>query len=222
MAEPPIPLMKEEEAMQKKFGFLLFNQFEDLDFFGPWEIIGVWSTQFDGPNERLTISQNGNEVTSTKGLTITPQIDFDHCPALDILLIPGGQGTRTEVDNECLLKFIIKQSQSCQQILSVCTGSFLLQAAGLLDGKKATTHHASLDRLRAFEKVTVCDDKRFVQDGNLWTSAGISAGIDMTFAYIASMTNEETAGDIQLFTEYYPSTKIYKTQHPLPEYTRIE
>ena len=204
--------------MKQCFGFLLFEQFEDLDFFGPWEMIALWSQQFKGPQEVVIISETGKAVTSTKGLTLNTQTDFDGCPKLDFLLIPGGQGTRIEVNNPALIHFIKTKANQCQQILSVCTGAFLLHAAGLLHNKKATTHWASLDRLKAFSDITVIEE-RFIKDGNIWTSAGISAGTDMALAFIAHTAGETTAGEVQLQAEYYPQTKIYPTNtENLPTY----
>lgn len=204
--------------MNKRFGFLLFEQFEDFDFVGPWEMIGLWSQNFDGPKELIIINEGGGSVISEKKLVIKTQADFKHCPSLDYLLVPGGQGTRSEVHNTKLISFIKMQSLKCEQILSVCTGAFLLQAAGLLNGKKATTHWASLDRLREFAEIEVLE-KRFVKDNNIWTSAGISAGVDMSLAFIAEMAGEKTAGDIQLQAEYYPERKIYsKHSDYLPAY----
>lgn len=194
--------------MTTRFGFLLFDDFEDLDFAGPWEMIAVWSKQFNGPHELCLISEQGHDVTSAKGLTLKTHYSLATCPQLDYLLIPGGQGTRREVNNQKLLAFIQTQANDCQHILSVCTGSFLLQAAGVLQHKKATTHWASMDRLRVFTDVTVVEE-RFTRDGNIWTSAGVSAGIDMALAFIAALAGEHTAGDVQLFAEYYPQPGIY-------------
>ncbi len=193
------------------FGFLLFPNLEELDFVGPWEIINVWRMFFDGP-ECLTISENGGEVVCAKGLKMFADYSFEDCPQLDYLLIPGGQGTRTEVGNVKLIEFVQKQSATCKHITSVCTGSFILQAAGLLKEKSATTHWGSLDRLRAFENITV-DEKRFVRNGNVWTAAGVSAGIDLALALVAEEAGEETAGEVQFYVEYYPSLKRYGTAH---------
>lgn len=193
--------------MRKRLGFVLFDQFEDLDFMGPWEMLGLWSRDHNGP-ELYIVSENGSGCVSTKGLIIQTDVDFKSCPKLDYCLIPGGQGTRTEVNNEALVGFIREQGDYCDQILSVCTGAFLLQAAGLLKDKKATTHWASMDRLRAFDDVEVLE-QRYVQDGNIWTSAGVSAGIDLSLAFIAAIADENTAGDIQLFAEFFPKGKVY-------------
>ncbi len=205
-----------------KFGFLLFPELEELDFVGPWEIIGVWGEFFEGPEHRLTVSQSLAEVKCAKGLKIVPDYSFDNCPPLDYLLIPGGWGTRKEVTNRDLLEFVKRQSGSCKHVLSVCTGAFILQAAGLLKGKRATTHWRSLDRLRKFQEVSVME-QRFVRDGNIWTAAGISAGIDLALAFIADQGGEEVAGKVQLHAEYYPDNAKYGSAHQTleaPDYIR--
>jgi len=199
-----------------KFGFLLFPDLEELDFVGPWEIIGVWGELFEGPEQRLTVSQTGAEIQCAKGLRIVPDHSFDTCPPLDYLLIPGGWGTRKEVANKELIKFVKKQADSCKQLLSVCTGAFILQAAGLLKGKRATTHWRSLDRLRKFQDVTVTE-QRFVRDGNIWTASGISAGIDLALAFVADQGGEEVAGRVQLHAEYYPDNAKYGSAHHTDE-----
>ncbi len=163
------------------FGIVVFNQVEELDFVGPWEMLTMWSKFADGPA---------------------------NCPPLDYLLIPGGQGTRLEVSNPVLLDFIATQARNCKAVLSVCTGAFVMHAAGLLSGKKATTHWGSLERLRALGDVHVVE-QRFVQDGNVWSSAGVSAGTDLMLAFIASVAGEETAGKVQFAAEYYPASKKY-------------
>jgi transcriptional regulator GlxA family with amidase domain len=130
-------------------------------------------------------------------------------------LVPGGQGTRQQVDNPSLIAFISAQAKTCHSVLSVCTGSFLLHRAGLLSGKRATTHWNSLDRLRALGGVNVVEE-RFVHDGPVWTSAGVSAGIDLTLAFIAHYAGELTAGKVQFGAEYFPSAQRYGrfAEHP--------
>lgn len=194
------------------FGFLLFPDLEELDLIGPWEIIGMWGNYFDGPKHCLTVSQTGEIVHCAKGLKLVPDYGFGDCPPLDYLLVPGGQGTRREVDNVELITFVQQQAAVCRQVLSVCTGAFILQAAGLLQDKKATTHWNSLDRLREFSEVTVVEE-RFVRDGNVWTAAGVSAGIDLALALVADQAGDEIAGKVQLGAEYYPSDVKYGTAH---------
>lgn len=190
------------------FGIVVFNQVEELDFVGPWEMLSMWSKSADGPANCLIVGQTLDPIVCAKGLSINPHVSFADCPPLDYLLVPGGQGTRLEVSNPVILDFIATQARHCKAILSVCTGSFVLHAAGLLSGKKATTHWGSLERLRALGDVQVVE-QRFVQDGNVWSSAGVSAGTDLMLAFIASVAGEEAAGKVQFAAEYYPASTKY-------------
>ncbi len=185
------------------FGMLVFPGVEELDFIGPWEMLTMWSGHLGGPLNNRIVAQSYAPVTCAKRMSLNPHVSFADCPPLDYLLVPGGMGTRTEVDNPVIIDFITAQAKHCKAVLSVCTGSFMLHRAGLLAGKRATTHWASLDRLRALGDMQVVEE-RFVRDGNVWCSAGVSAGIDMTLAFIAALAGDETAGQVQLAAEYYP------------------
>jgi len=197
-------------------GFLVFPNLEELDLIGPWEMIGLWGEYFDGPERRLLIAQDSEPVACAKGLRIVPDCSFDDCPPLDLLLVPGGRGTREEVENQALITFVREQAASCQHVLSICTGAFILQAAGLLAGKRATIHWNSLDRLRQFTEVIVVEE-RVVHDGRIWTAAGVSAGIDLALALIEHLAGTETAGRVQFAAEYYPGDLRYGTAHQGPE-----
>ncbi|RUP26016.1 MAG: DJ-1/PfpI family protein [Curvibacter sp.] len=190
------------------FGILVFDDVEELDFVGPWEMLTMWRQVAEGPSHCLIVAQNPGPVRCAKGLSINPHVSFADCPPLDYLLVPGGQGTRREVSNPVLLDFVAAQARQARAMLSVCTGSFVLHAAGLLSGKRATTHWASLDRMRALGDVTVLE-QRWVQDGTVWTSSGVSAGIDLMLAFIAATAGDEVAGQVQLAAEYYPEGQRY-------------
>jgi transcriptional regulator GlxA family with amidase domain len=125
-------------------GVLLFKDVEELDFVGPWELLRMWGQVAGGP-PCIVVAQNDSPVCCAKGLQVMAHATFETCPALDVLVVPGGQGTRAAVNNPALLGFVRQQAQHCQAVLSVCTGSFLLHAAGLLTGRRATTHWGSLD-----------------------------------------------------------------------------
>ena len=203
------------------FGILIFPQVEELDFVGPWEMATMWKMVAGGP-DCLLVAEQAAPVVCAKGLSVHPQVSFADCPPLDVLLVPGGQGTRSEVHNRVLLDFVARQAAGCRAVLSVCTGAFVLHAAGLLAGRRATTHWASLDRLRALGDVQVVED-RFTRDGAVWCAAGVSAGIDLALAYIADAAGDEAAGKVQLAAEYYPSDVRYGTaaSHPqAPAYLR--
>lgn len=197
------------------FGVLIFPDAEELDFAGPWEMAGMWNMISGVPERRLIVGESDDPITCAKGLSVLPHVSFDQCPQLDVLLVPGGQGTRKEVDNSALINFISEQAKRCESVLSVCTGTFLLHRAGLLSGKSATTHWNSLDRLRSLGDVNVVEE-RIVHDGNIWTSAGVSAGVDLMLAFIAETADEETAGKVQFAAEYYPSAICYGAAHHSP------
>lgn len=204
------------------FGILVFNQVEELDFVGPWEMLTMWKKVANGPENCFLVSQSSEPITCSKGLSINPHVSFANCPKLDYLLVPGGQGTRHEVNNEELVAFVANQSKNCKAVLSVCTGAFILHAVGLLSGKKATTHWGSLERLRDLGDVQVVE-QRFVHDGNVWSSAGVSAGIDIMLAFIAHVSGDEAAGKVQFQAEYYPSATQYgsfATHAQAPDYIK--
>lgn len=185
------------------FGIVVFDQVEELDFVGPWEMLTMWSKYFKGPEQCLIVAERAAPVACAKGLSVNPHVAFDQCPPLDYILVPGGSGTRREVDNPAMTAFVAAQARQCRAVLSVCTGSFVLHAAGLLAGRRATTHWGSLERLRALPGVTVVEE-RFVQDGPIWSAAGVSAGTDMMLAFIADQAGRAVAGQVQAAAEYYP------------------
>ena len=194
------------------FGFLLFPDLEELDLVGPWEMVAMWSQYADGPEKCLMIAETREPVRCSNGMIIQPHLSFDDAPQLDYLLIPGGFGTRQQVHNQRLIDFVAEQARSCKAILSVCTGSFILHACGLLKGKRATTHWLSLKQLRKLEGVEVVEE-RIVKDGHIWTSSGVSAGIDLALEFIQHEAGDDTAGSVQSFAEYYPAGKNYGTFH---------
>lgn len=198
------------------FGFLLFPDLEELDLVGPWEMITMWKKYAGGPEHCLMIAESAEPVVCANGMVLTPHASFRDAPQLDYLLVPGGIGTRSQVQNEKLTGFVAAQAKNCRAVLSVCTGSFVLQAAGLLSYKRATTHWLSLERLRNLGDVEVVEE-RFVIDGNVWTSSGVSAGIDLALEFIKQQAGEETAGKVQSFAEYYPTGKMYGKFHQDPK-----
>ncbi len=198
------------------FGFLLFPGLEELDLVGPWEMINMWREHAGGPEACFTVSETGAPVVCSKGMRIMADHGFDDCPPLDYLLIPGGRGTRAEIHNDTLIDFVRDRSGECRHVLSVCTGSFILAQAGLLEGRRAATHWSCFDRLGQWPGVQVVQE-RFVRDGNFWSSSGVAAGIDLALAFIADQAGEEVAGTVQFQSEYYPDGRRYGRQHQNPE-----
>jgi len=199
---------------RKQAGILLFNDIEMLDFCGPFEVFSVTRLNEEKRREELSpfnlmlVAETKEPVVTTGGITVLPHYDLDECPPLDILVIPGGWGTRKEMNNDRLLKWIVERSKQIEILASVCTGALLLGKAGLLDGKRATTHWRSLDWMQElFPGTTVEKHLHFVEEGNLFTSAGISAGIDMALKVVSRYFGEAVARATAQYMEYpYPES----------------
>ena len=191
-----------------KFAFLAFNDLEELDLMGPWELLGGGLKNEGIIDEAFIVAESDAVITCAKGLQILPHYSFETCPEFEYILIPGGWGTRAEAKNSVLLDFLKTRSANCKAVLSVCTGSFILAEIGLLKGKQATTHWGSLDRLREFGGIEVIEE-RYTNDGEVWCSAGISAGMDMALAFINDTFGEDIAEKTQFYTEYYPQGTVY-------------
>lgn len=196
----------------RRFGFLMYPKYEELDLIGPWEMATMWRDYAKGP-ACVTVSQTGGRVDCAKGLKSIADHSFADCPPLDYLLVPGGFAAFDEMRNEALVAWVRATAASAQHVLSVCTGSFILQAAGLLDGRKATTHWKALDMMRKLPGVTTVE-QRWVRDGNVWTSAGVSAGMDLLLGFVEAIDGPEAAGAVQKNAEYYPDGRIYGSQAP--------
>lgn len=186
--------------VRKRVGILVFPQVEVLDFCGPFEVFSVTREneasrrETPSPFEVLIVAETAEPVTTTGGMRVIPDVTIDRCPPLDILVVPGGWGTRSEIKNERLLAWITAQGKTVETLTSVCTGAMLLGQAGLLDGRHATTHWRSLAWMRdSFSTVTVEEKLHVVEDGHVLTSAGISAGIDMALRVVARYHGEEVA-----------------------------
>jgi transcriptional regulator GlxA family with amidase domain len=186
-------------------GILFFENTEELDAVGPWEVFTMAAAQRD-EIKVVSISERGGTVKCSKGLRVVMDHSFADAPKLDVLLVPGGMGTRTEVDNPELLAWIAAVAPGCQWVTSVCTGSYLLAEAGPAAGKRITTHWGAIDMVRDRGKAgEVLENIRYVRDGNLVTSAGVSAGIDMALWLIGEMYSPDFARSVQRNMEYDPA-----------------
>jgi transcriptional regulator GlxA family with amidase domain len=186
-------------------GMLVFDDVEELDFVGPWEVFAGLYSSMPGEGRVVTISERGGAVRCAKGLRVTTDHSFADAPALDVVLVPGGQGTRREVSNPAVIEWLRKVGQGCQWVTSVCTGALLLHEAGFAKGKRVTTHWAFVEALRARGDVEVLDGPRYVRDGNLVTAAGVSAGIDMALWLVGQLHSPEVARRVQRYIQYDPS-----------------
>ncbi|HEY3721774.1 MAG TPA: DJ-1/PfpI family protein [Acidimicrobiia bacterium] len=183
-------------------GILLFDDAEELDWAGPWEVFTMARNEGD---RVVTVAESRAPIRCAKGLRVLPDHTFADAPALDVLVVPGGAGRRREVDNPVLLDWIRAVAPGCTWVTSVCTGAFLLHAAGLATGRRVTTHWRSIEELRGLPDVEVLEAIRHVQDGNLVTAAGVSAGIDMALWVVGQLSGVEHARATQRAMEYDPA-----------------
>ena len=194
-------------------GILIYDGVQVLDFAGPFDVFSTTrlkdkpALSDPSPFDVLLISEYPRPVLASGGMKVIPQHTIHDCPALDILVVSGGQGEREEHRNHVLLHFIRSQAKKVKTLASVCTGAILLGKAGLLQGRKATTHWMSIERMREMlPQVEVIENVRYVEDGGIITSAGISSGIDMALRIVAVYHGEETARATARELEYpYPS-----------------
>jgi transcriptional regulator GlxA family with amidase domain len=183
-------------------GILLFDEVEELDFAGPYE---VFTTAKQAGDEVVTIAATADPIRGFNGLRVIPDHGFADAPALDVLIVPGGMGTRPLADDPTHIDWIKSTAAACTWVTSVCTGAILLNSAGLLSGRRATTHWAYVETLREQTDVTVVDDERYVVDGNVVTAAGVSAGIDMSLWLVGQLYTIKHARDVQRVIEYDPA-----------------
>lgn len=203
--------------IRKKLGILVFDEIEVLDFAGPFEVFSVARLNEESrrsepsPFEVILIAQFDRPVVAAGGLKVLPDTTFGDCPPLDVLLVPGGLGTRWEMHNEKLLSFVQQRAAQVELLASVCTGALILASAGLLDGLTATTHWHSLQLMQElFPAVDVDGEARVVRDGRVMTSAGISAGIDMSLDILADYYGEDVAKFTASYMEYpYSNTLLH-------------
>lgn len=190
--------------MTKTIGIVLYPEFEELDAVGPFEVFGGFCMSSDGEWRVVTIADGAGKVRGFHGLEVEAMYGFEDAPALEVVLLPGGIGSRKEMRNPRMLEFVRKAAERCRYVTSVCTGALILHQAGFLSGKRATTHWSATDLLRGLGDVEVAEGERYVQDGNVITSAGVSAGIDMALYVVSLLKDATTARNVQKYIEYYP------------------
>lgn len=197
----------------RKVAIFIFDEVEVLDFAGPFEIFGVTGKQNGGEGlfDVFTVAEKPS-ISARNNLVITPTYTFENCPTPDILLIPGGGGiskdgvpfgSRREMNNENLLNWVREMNKKVELLLSVCTGSLILAKAGLLEGLSATTHFKAVEQMREVApNTTLFPEKRWVDNGRIILSAGVSAGIDMSLYVVSKLHGKEVADATAAYIQY--------------------
>ena len=206
----PDTVSVEDASAPRHIGLLLFDGVEELDAVGPWEVLAYWTRQHPEDGWSIScLSADGADVIGAKNLVLGAHHSFEDAPALDVLIHPGGHGTRRLLRDPDHLDWVRARRESVPLMASVCTGSLVYAAAGLLKGRPATTHWASLNLLSELDPTVRTDvAARFVDDGDLITSAGVSAGIDMALHLVARLTDVERAREVRRYIQYDPMPPI--------------
>lgn len=190
--------------MTPTIGILIFDGVGELDFVGPWEVLST--AAYERPDTRvLLIAERDGTVTCQNGMRVVPDATIADAPRLDVILVPGGQGTRREATNKPVLGWIARVAATATWTTSVCTGSLLLVQAGLCDGRRITTNRDFIPALREIGRAEVLDGPRYVRDGQLVTAAGVSAGIDMALWLVGQIWNPAYARRVQTMIQYDPA-----------------
>lgn len=194
----------------KQIGIVLFDGVEELDAIGPWEVLAYWTVTCPQDGYAvLCLSADGGPVRCAKGLTVLAHHSFTDAPALDVLIHPGGQGVRPQLTDDAYLDWLRRQRADVSLLTSVCTGSLVFAAAGLLSGRPATSHWASLGMLADLDPtIDVRGEERFVDDGDVITAAGVSAGIDMALHLVARLAGVDRAREVRRGIQYDPSPPV--------------
>jgi transcriptional regulator GlxA family with amidase domain len=194
-----------------EIGILIFDDAEELDFAGPYEVLGAWATYWpeDGVRVRL-LADTLQPVRCAKGLRVIPDAVTLDTGGLDLVIVPGGKGSRGLLDRKDLHGWLRGQADRGALITSVCTGALVLGAAGMLDGRRATTHWSAYDELRAAtgDRVEIDETARFVDEGDVVTAAGVSAGIDLALHLVARLQSQERAREVKREIQYDPQPPV--------------
>lgn len=199
-----------DRGKQRHIGLFLFDGVEELDAVGPWEVLAHWTQHHPEDGwDATTVSTDGKPVVGAKRLTLGAHHSRHDAPAWDVLIHPGGIGTRRLLRDPGHVAWVQQQRATVPIMASVCTGSLVYAAAGLLTGRRATTHWASLNMLSELDPTVITDvGARFVDDGDLMTSAGVSAGIDMALHLVARLAGTERAREVRRAIQYDPQPQV--------------
>jgi len=192
-----------------RIGVFVFDDAEELDVVGPYEVLAAWAHRSDLRPEVVTFSADGAGVRLAKGLRVVPDHSAEDVGPLHVLVYPGGRGTRRLAADTAHLEWLRQMRVRTPLMTSVCTGALVYAAAGLLAGRPVTTHWAAFDELARLDGATLADtEARFVDDGDVITSAGVSAGIDMALHLVARLQSPAAARDVRRWIQYDPAPPV--------------
>jgi transcriptional regulator GlxA family with amidase domain len=190
-------------------GILVFEDAEELDLAGPWEVLGAWASYHDDGATVQLVGESTAPVRCRKGLQLVPDVAVRDAEPFDVIVVPGGRGARRAAASQDVLDWVRGHAARGALVTSVCTGALVLAAAGLLDGRAATTHWSAYDELRGYGRdIDVRPDERWVDEGQIVTAAGVSAGIDMALHLVARLASPDRAREVRRAIQYDPAPPV--------------
>lgn len=196
--------------MTTRIGIFLFDGCEELDWAGPWEVLGAWALGWpEDEVEVFTVARGEDPIRCAKGMRVIPDHTWESSPPIDVLVYPGGRGTRAQIGDRSIGGWLNEMAGGGTLMTSVCTGALVYADAGLLDGRSATTHWRAVELLGTLGKdVDVRPNQRFVDQGQVITAAGVSAGIDMALYLVARLASSERAVEVRRYIQYDPQPPV--------------
>ena len=196
--------------MTTRIGIFLFDDVEELDWAGPWEVLAHWAQEWPEDDiEVFTVARSEGVITCAKGMRVLADHTWATCPQLDVLVYPGGVGTRAQLGDKDVTSWVRGLADSGALMTSVCTGSLVYADVGLLKDRPATTYWSALDLLQSLdESIELRPDDRFVDSGEVITASGVSAGIDMALHLVKRLHSEERAREVKKGIQYDPQPPV--------------
>jgi transcriptional regulator GlxA family with amidase domain len=192
-----------------RIGIAVFDGVEELDFAGPWEVLAAWRDLHPDEAEVILLADTTELVRCAKGMEVMPQVRWEEAGKLDVLVYPGGRGTRPQLGDERIRERMRTLAAGGTLMTSVCTGSLVFADAGLLNGRRATTHWSALDNLVELGDGVAADrEARFVDSGDVITAAGVSAGIDMALHLVGRLASADRAREVKRYIQYDPAPPV--------------
>jgi transcriptional regulator GlxA family with amidase domain len=192
----------------KTVAIVVWDGVEELDFVGPYEVLTAWASMSDEAPRVVTVAEREEPVQCAHGLRVLPDVAWGALDVVDVLVLPGGR-TSVQLEDESFLERLRTLAGGGTLMTSVCTGALAFARAGLLDGRPATTHHGAVEALGRYGRdIRVEPDARFVDDGDVITAAGVSAGIDMALHLVARLDSIERAQEVRRYIQYDPQPPV--------------
>jgi transcriptional regulator GlxA family with amidase domain len=189
-----------------RIAIAVFEGAEELDFAGPWEVLGAWRYLYPDDVELFLVGEDAEPVTCAKGMCVLPDTSWDELGAVDVLVYPGGRGTRPQLGDEQIRSRLRGLKERGTLMTSVCTGALVFADAGLLDSRPATTYWSAFDELLPLgHDIEPRPDDRFVDTGDVITAAGVAAGIDMALHLVGRLGSPEKAREVRRYIQYDPA-----------------